>query len=136
MRNHSHCSRNKLARDGREFNPSPGQNPRGAKNNEINPASSSIPSDWYPEKSCAALTNEMKQAKQTTSIPRGQTFATTSKDASMPIQHKLTSMCVPAEIHKSVGANQSPRATPSEWCTACKYSFAGSRPCGPINPRI
>ncbi len=46
-----------------------------------------------PEKSCAALTNERKQTKQITSMPRGQRFSTSSNDATMPIQQAASSMC-------------------------------------------
>ena len=95
-----------LAREGGLASPSLGRNPRGAKNKEINPASSSIPSDWYPEKSCAALTKERKHAKQIASIPRGHKFNTSSTDAIIPTQQIPVSMCRPLENHSSVGAYQ------------------------------
>ncbi len=72
----------------------------------INPASSSIPSDWYAEKSCAALTKERKHTKQTASIPRGQKFKTSNTDAIMPAQQIPVSICAVLENHSSVGAYQ------------------------------
>src|SRR5216684_5902571 len=108
MRKHSHTSKNQLAREGGLASPHPGRNPRGAKKIEMNPASSSIPSDWYAEKSCAALTNERKHTRQTTSIPRGQRFKTSSTDAIMPTQQSPVSMCELLENHSSVGAYQYP----------------------------
>ena len=106
MRKHSHNNRNQLIREGGLASPRPGRNPRGAKNREMNPASSSIPSDWYAEKSCAALTNERKHTKQTTSIPRGHKFKTNSTDASIPAQQIPVIMCRLLENQSSVGAYQ------------------------------
>src|SRR6266571_725774 len=106
MRKHSQFSKNKLAREGGLALPHPGRHPCGAKNMPINPASSSIPSDWYAEKSCAALTNERKHTKQIASIPRGQKFKTSSTDAIMPAQQIPITMCVLLENHSSVGAYQ------------------------------
>lgn len=101
----------------------------------MNPASSSIPSDWYAEKSCAALTKERKHTKQIASIPRGQKFNTSSTDAIMPAQQIPVSICELRENHRSVGTYQWP-VRPNCSATACKYSFAGRIPCGPINPLI
>src|SRR5450631_1106384 len=101
----------------------------------MNPASSNMPSDWYPEKSPAALTNDRKQTKQMASAMRGQTFSTINNAASIPTQHNAVNMCEPLEIHKSVGANQN-LAGPSCAATALKYSAAGRIPLGPISPRI
>src|SRR4051794_25174065 len=106
MRNHSHCRRKRLARDGGECSPQRGRNPEGAKNMDINPASSSIPSDWYPEKSWAALTNERKHRKQITSIPRGQILKTSSSEAIIPTMQSASSILGPLETHNKVGANQ------------------------------
>src|SRR5207244_11906121 len=105
---HTHYPNRKhhLARKGGLGSPSRGPNTPGAKNKEINPASSSIPSDWYPEKSCAALTNERKHAKQIASIPRGHKSNTSSSDAIIPTQQIAVSMCRPLESHSSVGAYQ------------------------------
>src|SRR2546422_47588 len=126
MRNHSHCSRNRLAREGGRAAPQPGRNPSGAKKSAMKPASSSMPSDWYPEKSSAALTNERKHAKQITSIPRGQTSKTSSREAAIPIQHKAVNIREPLENHSSVGANHRREKWPNECATACRYSLATS----------
>src|ERR1700730_16160089 len=106
MRNHSHSKRNRLARMGGCVRPSPGRHPGGAKNMEMNPASSSMPSDWYPANSEAALTKERKQTKHTASIPRGQMFTVTSSAAIIPSQHKPSNRCELAENHNTVGAYQ------------------------------
>src|SRR5215471_9032900 len=106
MRKHSHTNRNQLAREGGLASPHPGRDPRGAKKNEMNPASSSMPSDWYAEKSCDALTNERKHTRQTASIPRGHRFNTSSTEAIMPTQQIPVSICVLLENHSSVGAYQ------------------------------
>src|SRR5215469_16640330 len=135
MRKHSHNSKNQLAREDGLAPPRRGRSPRGAKNNEINPASSNIPSDWYAEKSCAALTNERKHTKQIAKVPRGHKFNTSSTDAIIPTQQIPFSMGRPPENHSSVGAYQQPtRLNCSP--TARKYSPAGRMPCGPINPLI
>ena len=78
----------------------------GARKSERNPASSNMPSDWYPEKSPAALTNERKHTKQITSIPRGQKLKTSSTAAAMPTQQSVISMCDPLENHKTLGTYQ------------------------------
>ena len=87
------------------------RNPGGAKNRQINPASSSIPSDWYPEKSCAALTNERNATKQMSSVTRGQMFSTRRIEAAIPAQHNISSERSLLPIQSIVGANQK-RATP------------------------
>src|SRR3954447_4841351 len=113
MRNHSHNRRKTAARIGGWRNPNAGRKPIGARNREINPASSSIPSDWYPENSPAALTNERKHTKQISNAARGNIFATTSSDAMRPIQHNAISACDPLENHSKVGAYQK-RACPAD----------------------
>src|SRR3954462_4035565 len=113
MRSHSHCRRNKLAREGGCPPPNPGRIPGGAKNKHMNPASSSMPSDWYEEKSAAAAMNERKQTKQTTNMPRGQMLKTNSAAAIIPTQHKLISMPDPLEIQSAEGAYHR-RAWPME----------------------
>src|SRR6266496_5626178 len=118
MRNHSHCSKNRLAREAGCIGPKRGRNPSGAKKKEINPASSSIPSDWYPEKSCAALTKDRKHTKQTTSIPRGHRFNTSSTDAIMPSQQSPLSISGPLETHSTVGAYHNRCQCPSDCATA------------------
>src|SRR5437660_1641153 len=120
MRSHSHCRRNKLAREGGCSLPSLGRSPGGTKNREMNPASSSMPSDWYEEKSPAAATNDRKQTKQTTNIARGQRFNTSPTDAIIPIQHRATSMCEPLEIQSSVGAYQKRAWATPDRATACR----------------
>src|ERR1700733_8519573 len=135
MRNHSHCNRNRLARDGGCRSLQPGRNPGGAKNSAMNPASSSMPSDWYPEKSCAALTKERKQRKQINNVQRGQMLRNTNSDASIPTQQSANRACGLDENQSSVGANQK-REEPSDRATDCRYSFAGRIPTGPISPRI
>src|SRR5437773_11027556 len=106
MRKHSHTSKNQLAREGGLASPHLGRNPRGAKNRAMNPASSSIPSDWYAEKSCAALMNDRKHTKQIASIPLGHKFKTSSTDVIIPTQQIPVSMCGLLESHRSVGAYQ------------------------------
>src|SRR5579863_6653903 len=106
MRNHSHCSKNRLAREGGLASPSPGRSPGGAKNKAMNPASSNMPSDWYPEKSCAAATNERKHTKQIRSDARGHKFTTTKIDATIPTHTKAINARSLAPIQSKVGANQ------------------------------
>src|SRR5438105_6090341 len=136
MRNHSHCRRNRPAREGGCLAPSPGRNPGGAKNREMKPASSSMPSDWYSEKSRDVDTNERKQRKQIRSMARGQKFRTRSNDAIIPIQHSAINMPELLEIQSSEGAYQTRTCATPDRATACRYSPAGRIPCGPINPRI
>src|ERR1700728_2896695 len=128
MRNHSHCKRNRLAREGGDGRPRPGRNPEGAKKSAMKPASSSMPSDWYPEKSCAALTNDRKHTKHTASIPRGHALMTNSRDAIMPTQHRAVNIYGPLESQSSGGVNQRPRPWPNECHTAWRYSFAATIP--------
>src|SRR5437762_5095942 len=144
MRNHSHCNRNKLAREGRVpsnrrgcgcwgaeggcFAPSPGRNPGGAKNKQTKPASSSMPSDWYSEKSRAVDMNERKQTKQITSMARGQKFTRRSSEPIMPIQHSAINMPEPLEIQSKEGAYQKRTCATPDCATACRYSRAGRTP--------
>src|SRR6476646_4213320 len=106
MRNHSHCNKKRLAREGGCAAPSPGRNPGGARNKEMKPASSSMPSDWYSEKSRAVDTNDRKQRKQIASMARGQRFSTRSIDAIIPIQHSAINIPELLEIQSSEGAYQ------------------------------
>src|SRR5581483_9835168 len=92
MRNHSQIKRKRLARDAGCALPSPGHSPGGAKNKEMNPASSNMPSDWYPEKSWAALTKGKKRREQISCIARGQTLRNSEIDASSPSQQTVMSM--------------------------------------------
>src|SRR5215831_13590489 len=86
MRNHSHRSRKRLAREAAWLRASPGRSPGGAKKSEMNPASSNMPSDWYSAKSCATVTNETKQTKQTRNESRGERFRKASTAAISPSQ--------------------------------------------------
>ena len=120
MRNHSHCNRNRLARDGGWLAPNPGRQPEGAKKSARNPASSSMPSDWYPEKSWAALTKERKQAKQTRSMARGKTLQVTSSEAARPAQQRAMTACEPLPNQSTDGANQYRAPIPYVRATACR----------------
>src|SRR5580698_4895054 len=125
-----------LAREGGLDSPQPGRKPAGAKNNAINPASSNIPSDWYPENSRAAATKERKQTKQMKSETRGQIFITTRSEAIIPTQQRKISMCELAEYQSTVGANQKRLFPGNSRATAGRKSEAGRIPCGPMSPRI
>src|SRR5215467_3307843 len=106
MRNHSQRSRNRLRRDGAWLAPRRGRKPGGAKNREMKPASSSMPSDWNPEKSCATATKDKKHARQTARDPRGQRLKMTATDEMMPSHVINISAWLPAPNQRSVGANQ------------------------------
>src|SRR6185312_8180303 len=84
--------------------PNLGRNPAEAKKSEMKPASSSIPSDWYEAKSCAAAMKERKHTKQINKAPRGHRFTTT--EATNPSQQISISMWLLDENHRRVGANQ------------------------------
>jgi len=73
--------------------------------------------------------------KQMTRLALGHTFAVTNRDATMPTQQIVISMCDPLENHNRVGAYQK-RSGPSPRSTADKYCPAGRIPRGPISPRI
>src|SRR5262249_22313738 len=118
MRNHSQRSRNKLAREGAWAAPNPGRNPRGAKNIEMKPASRSIPSDWYPEKSRAAATNDRKQSRDTSSAARGHKFKTMARDAATPTQQIRSRARSVADHHSNVGAYQKRSQPGSDSVTA------------------
>src|SRR5580700_4862319 len=113
--------------------PDPGRSPGGARKSAMNPASSNIPSDRYPENSPAALTNERKERKQTNNAPRGHTLSTTRAEAAIPIQHTVINMCELVDTQNKVGAFQK-RPCPADSVTARRYSPAGKIPAGPINP--
>src|SRR5262244_3760390 len=120
MRNHSHRRRSRLAREQGWKRPRPGRNPGGARNIDTKPASSNMPSDWYPEKSCAALTKERKQTKQMTNIPRGHRLRNSRMDAIIPIQQIASNIPEPLDNHSTVGAYQNLCQCPSVWVTACR----------------
>src|SRR5947209_4285475 len=106
MRNHSQRKRNSAAHDGGDAAPSLGRSPRGAKNSEMNAASSSMPSDWYDAKSCAAPTNDKNASDATAIDPRGQRLNSSAIDAASPATTSTHSAALPDEIHSSVGAYQ------------------------------
>src|SRR5512144_2660516 len=84
MRNHSQRSMNRLAQRGGSLTPSLGQIPRGARKIERKPASSSMPSDWYDEKSCSTAMHDRKSSVHDATATFGHTFATRSKEQTMP----------------------------------------------------
>src|SRR5512142_1290191 len=109
MRNHSHCRRNSAARVGGLATPMPGRMPRGAKKSDRNAASSSMPSDWYDEKSCAAVTNDRNAMPAIAIDNRGQTLNVIASDAARPAHTRIESAVSDALIHKSDGTNQNAR---------------------------
>src|SRR5678816_2745035 len=102
----------RLNADGGVLAPSFGRTPRGAKKIERNPASSSIPSDWYDEKSCSAAIHERKRTVHSATLSFGQTFATSAREQSTPAATTTVSAVSPALIHNNVGAYQNWRAPP------------------------
>src|SRR5579872_6516633 len=106
MRNHSHCRRKRAARGGGLFMPHPGHSPLGAKKRARKPASRSIPSDWYSEKSPAAHTKERKQTRQIKKERRGQRLKKARTEQTSPIQLMASSMCELDESQNRVGAYQ------------------------------
>src|SRR5580658_1017090 len=134
MRNHSHCRSQRLRRIGGCAAPRPGRSPDGAKNIEMKPASSSMPSDWYDEKSPEELTKARKHSQQMSRLARGQRFKKTVMDASRPIHVTATMKCVLEEIQKSEGATQK-RLLPGACAMAESVSPAGRMPCSPMSPR-
>src|SRR5258708_29474753 len=106
MVNHTHCKRNRLPRDGGCSSPHFGRSPGATKKMLRKPADSSIPSDWYPEKSCAAAIIERKLTKQATTIPLGQTFSVSSTAPATPTQQSASSARGPLPSQRSVGAYQ------------------------------
>src|SRR6266404_5370802 len=100
----------RLQRDGGSVAPSPGCNPRGAKKNERNPASSSIPSDWYDEKSCSAAMHERNSTVHNATVSLGQTLKTSSSETMRPAPTTRVSAVSLALSQNRVGAYQQ-RAT-------------------------
>src|SRR6185503_21128702 len=103
---------NRLRRDGGSAEPSFGRMPRGASQQAMKPASRSMPSDWYDEKSWSEATQERKRAVQAIVVRRGQMFAMSRSDATIPAPMTTESAPSPAPSQKSVGAYQSARTTP------------------------
>src|SRR5689334_21669674 len=97
---------NSETRDGGLCAPSPGRRPRGARKKEMKPASSSIPSDWYEEKSCSAAMQERKSTVHTATIQRGAMLNTNRIDAVIP--KLMTTVCAGSDAfsQNSVGSYQ------------------------------
>src|SRR6185437_5888696 len=106
IRNHSHRSRNKLILDGGSSAPSPGKMPRGANQIEMNPASSSIPSDWYDENTCSVDTNDRNTRVQIAVIQRGHTFAVSSREETSPTTTATVSAPSPDRSQNTLGVYQ------------------------------
>jgi hypothetical protein len=51
---------------------------------EMKPASSSIPSDWYDEKSWSTAMHDRKSRVHRATVTRGQTLAASSSEQTMP----------------------------------------------------
>src|SRR3954464_14810194 len=105
---------NKLNRDGGSFRPSPGRRPRGAKKNEIKPASRSIPSDWYDEKSWSAPMHERKSTVHIATAGRGATLTISRTDATIPATTISVSAKSEALSQSRVGAYQTRSTTPRD----------------------
>src|SRR5436305_14725021 len=103
MRNHSQTRRNRANRKGGSRSPSPGRRPPGAKKMDKNPASSSIPSDWYEEKSCAAATKERKRTVQIAQVPRGHMLNTSKSEAPSPAHTSAETAAVEVPSQSSEG---------------------------------
>src|SRR5678810_1386648 len=99
MRNHSHRSMNRLARDGGLLAPSFGRKPRGAKKIERNPASSSIPSDWYDEKSWSAAMHDRKSSVHNATVSFGAMLPTSSSEHTSPAATSRVRAVSPALTH-------------------------------------
>jgi len=127
---------NRLNPDGGSCAPSLGRMPRGANQQAMKPASRSMLSDWYDEKSWSAATQERKSTVQAIVVRRGQTFAVRRRDAMMPAATTIVSAQSPAPSQKSVGAYQRPSTMPSTRWTLPRYSPAGRIPRWPMRPWI
>src|SRR2546423_10750911 len=135
MRNHSHRSMKRLRRDGGSVAPSRGRTPRGAKKQEMKPASSSIPSDWYEEKSCSTTTHDRKNSVQKATVSRGHTLAMSSSEQRRPAPTTIVSARSPAPNHKTEGTYHN-RSPPTALPTSRRYSPAGRMPRSPMSPWI
>src|SRR3954471_11710933 len=103
----------RLKRDGGLVSPKPGRTPDGAKKMDSNPASISIPSDWYDENSWSAAMHERKSSVQRPVVTFGQTFSTSRSDAINPAATTTVSARSPELIQKTVGAYHSRFTGPS-----------------------
>src|SRR5258708_10046802 len=125
----------RLARDGGCDRARPGRTPRGAKKCDRKAASSSLPSDWYDEKSCAAAMNVRKQTPATAMETRGQRLRISVIEAISPMATNVSSARSLDEIHTRDGINQN-AFHPSAALAAWQYAPAGRMPRGPIRPLI
>src|SRR5690348_12567955 len=112
MRNHSHRSMKRLKPEGGSAKPRRGRVPRGAKNSERNPASSSIPSDWYDEKSWRTAMHERNSSVLMPIIRRGLMLTTISSDARSPMTNDAVSAASLALSQNSDGAYHTRRTKP------------------------
>jgi hypothetical protein len=96
----------RLSADGGWVAPSFGRRPRGAKKIERNPASSSIPSDWYDEKSWSAAIHERKSSVHNATESFGAMLTTSSSEHMNPAATSSVSAVSPALNHSRVGAYQ------------------------------
>src|SRR5512143_2425981 len=134
MRSHSHRSMKRLIDDGGSALPRLGHTPRGAKKIEIRPASSSIPSDWYDEKSCSVTTHERNSTVQAATLTLGHTFTTTRTEHTIPSATTAVSARSLVPSHKTLGTYHS-RLTPGTTAdTRPRYSATGRMPRAPISP--
>src|SRR3954471_12442391 len=97
----------RLTLDGGSAAPSPGQTPRGAKKHEMNPASSSMPSDWYDEKSCSTAMHERKSSVASAIASFGQTFTVMSSEQKRPATTSVVNAVSLAFNQKTDGIYQS-----------------------------
>src|SRR4051812_19930156 len=135
MRNHSQTRRKRASREGGWISPSPGRRPPGAKNKERKPASRSIPSDWYEEKSCAAATKERKRMVQIAQAPRGQTLSVSRMEAARPTATRSESAVCEVPSQSSDGTCQSAESD-GPCPSASNNSEAGRIPREPMSPWI
>src|SRR5438270_13897180 len=133
MRNHSQRRRKRASREGGDGAPSPGHRPRGAKKTEMNPASSSIPSDWYEEKSCAAATKERKSRVQMAQVPRGQTPTVNRTEATRPPATSAVSAPFELPSQRSEGTCQI-AVSAGAGASEVNNTDAGRMPRGPMRP--
>src|SRR5947208_1239181 len=113
MRNASQISRARLAGDGGAAAPSPGRAPADAKKMETKPASSSMPSDWYDENTCAPEINDRNAITATATARRGQRLTSSNSEAASPTPTSADSAASPLPSQSRVGTSQSARASPS-----------------------
>ena len=97
----------RLIHDGGLEEPRPGRRPLGAKNIDRNPASSSMPSDWYEENSCSVETQERNRIVDSATVTRGEMFATRSSDEIIPAASKIVSAASPEPAQSTDGTYQS-----------------------------